>query len=146
VVVTAALAEDGPAVLGVGGVLVMLIGLVVCVGIGIAVVLLVAVPALRREGRLQPSDSASPHFRLPREWTGYDDEAYGYFGTDDATSHLATREQAAAGDLAHHSYILYPQPRRHAAPPLATLRPRTRHWKVPKGGTGLRTTLNLLFR
>lgn len=143
--VTSSLALEGNEVFGVGGALVMMIGLAVCLAIGIVVVLLVAVPALRKEGRISPSDHG-PRFRLPRGWTGYDDEAAGYFGDDDETSHLATREQAAATNMQHHSYVLFPQPGRHSVPKVLTLRPRTRHWRVPASGTGLRTALNLLFK
>ncbi|MDN5636303.1 MAG: hypothetical protein L0G36_11765, partial [Brevibacterium sp.] len=77
--------------------------------------------------------------------TGYDDEVHEFFGHDDGTSHLATREQAAVTAIRDHSYVLRPQPRRHAAPSLLTVRPRTRHWQIPESGTGWRTTAGLLF-
>jgi hypothetical protein len=47
--------------------------------------------------------------------------------------------------MREHGYVLRPQPARHAAPPLASLRPRTRHWKIPESGTGPATTFALLF-
>lgn len=131
--------------MGVGGLLVVVIGLAVIVAIGVLILLLVAIPSLRAEGRISAS-ARTQRFRLPRQWTGYDDEIYGFFGGDDETSHLATREQAAVTAMREHSYVLKPQPRRHAAPKLFTLRPRTRHWKVPETGTGLRTALSLLFK
>jgi len=129
---------------GVGGLLVIVIGLGIIVAIGVVIMLLVALPGLRSEGRLGASQG-SQRFRLPQQWTGYDDDVHGFFGGDDETSHLATREQAAVTAMREHSYVLRPQPRRHAAPSLSTLRPRTRHWKVPETGTGLRTALALLF-
>lgn len=128
---------------GLGSFLVLLIGLAIILTIGIIVVLAVALPSLREEGRIK--SSSSQRFRLPHSWTGYDDD-YGFFGADEETAHLPTREQAAVTAMADHHYVLAPQPRRHAAPKLATLRPRTRHWKVPETGTGLRTTLGILFR
>ncbi|MYM20075.1 hypothetical protein GSY69_08885 [Brevibacterium sp. 5221] len=131
--------------MGVGGLLVIVIGLGIIVAIGVVIVLLVALPGLRSEGRLGPSQGTQ-RFRLPQHWTGYDDDVHGFFGGDDETSHLATREQAAVTAMREHSYALRPQPRRHAAPSLFTLRPRTRHWKVPETGTGLRTALGLLFK
>jgi hypothetical protein len=127
--------------LGAG--IVIFIALAVSFGIGLVIVLLVALPGLRAEGRIKASDRQL--FRLPTEWTGLEDDIHGFFGHDDDTSHLATREQAAVTAMREHSYVLRPQPRRHAAPPLATFRPRTRHWKVPDTGTGFRTTLILLF-
>ncbi|GAA2005058.1 hypothetical protein [Brevibacterium samyangense] len=119
------------------------IGLAVTVAIAIAIVLAVALPGLRAEGRNIPGELQL--FRLPPEWTGHANEVHGFFGHDDGTSHLATREQAAVTAMQEHSYVLRPQPRRHAAPALLTFRPRTRHWKVPGTGTGFRTALTLLF-
>ncbi|WP_309130972.1 hypothetical protein [Brevibacterium sp.] len=125
-------------------VLVVILGLAVSFALALVVVLLVALPGLRAEGRLRYSSEVQ-RFRLPREWTGYDDEVHEFFGHDDGTSHLATREQAAVTAIRDHSYVLRPQPRRHAAPSLLTFRPRTRHWKIPESGTGWRTTAGLLF-
>lgn len=127
---------------GLGSFVILLIGLAIILTIGIIIVLAVAVPRLREEGRIRAS--SSQRFRLPHSWTGYDD--YGFFGADEETAHLPTREQAAVTAMADHHYVLIPQPRRHTAPSLSTLRPRTRHWKVPETGAGLRTTLNILFR
>lgn len=124
------------------GFLVVIIGLAVTFVIGLIIVLLVALPGLRRDGRIRANEH--DRFRLPRRWTGYDKEVYGYFG-DDETATLATREQAAVTAMREHAYVLRPQPARHAAPPLASLRPRTRHWKVPESGTGFSTAMNLLF-
>src|SRR5699024_3542110 len=125
-------------------VLVIIVGLAISFALALVVVLLVALPGLRAEGRLKYSSDVQ-RFRLPVEWTGYDDEVHEFFGHDDGTSHLATREQAAVTAIRDHSYVLRPQPRRHAAPSLITVRPRTRHWKIPESGTGWRTTAGLLF-
>jgi hypothetical protein len=125
-------------------VLVIIVGLAISFALALVVVLLVALPGLRAEGRLKYSSDVQ-RFRLPAEWTGYDDEVHEFFGHDDGTSHLATREQAAVTAIRDHSYVLRPQPRRHAAPSLITVRPRTRHWKIPESGTGWRTTAGLLF-
>lgn len=127
----------------VGAGIVILIGLGVSFGIGLVIVLLVALPGLRAEGRIKPA--GRQRFRLPSVWTGFDDDVHGFFGHDGDTSHLATREQAAVTAMQEHSYALRPQPRRHASPPWLTFRPRTRHWKVPETGTGFRTAVVLLF-
>lgn len=127
---------------GLASFLIFLVGLAIILTLGIVIVLAVALPSLRQEGRIKPS--SSQRFRLPHSWTGYDD--YGFFGSEEETAHLPTREQAAVTAMADHHYVLVPQPRRHAAPSLLTLRPRTRHWKVPDTGTGLSTTLQILFR
>ncbi|GAA2103559.1 MULTISPECIES: hypothetical protein [Brevibacterium] len=124
------------------GFLFVVIGLAVCVAIGLVIVLLVALPGLQREGRIHSMER--DRFRLPSQWTGYEDEVHGYFG-DDETAVLATREQAAVTAMREHSYALRPQPCRHAAPALLTFRPRTRHWRVPETGTGPRTAFSLLF-
>lgn len=125
-----------------GGFLVVIIGLAVTFVIGLVIVLLVALPGLRRDGRFGAHEN--DRFRLPQAWTGYESEVHGYFG-DDETASLATREQAAVTAMREHSYALRPQPARHAAPPWSSLRPRTRHWKEPESGTGLRTSMGLLF-
>ena len=125
-------------------VLVIIVGLAISFALALVVVLLVALPGLRAEGRLRYSSDVQ-RFRLPPEWTGYDDEVHEFFGHDDGTSHLATREQAAVTAIRDHSYVLRPQPRRHAAPSLITVRPRTRHWKIPESVTGWKTTAGLLF-
>lgn len=123
------------------GFLAVIIGLAITFAVGLVIVLLVALPGLRRDGRI---GADSDRFRLPAGWTGYDDEVVGYFG-DDETASLATREQAAVTAMREHAYVLRPQRSRHAAPPLLSLRPRTRHWNVPASGTGAATTLALLF-
>ena len=125
-----------------GGFLAVIIGLAITFAVGLVIVLLVALPGLCRDGRFGSPDG--DRFRLPQGWTGYDDEVSGYFG-DDETASLATREQAAVTAMREHAYVLRPQPARHAAPPLASRRPRTRHWKIPESGTGPATTLALLF-
>ncbi|WP_349827584.1 hypothetical protein [Brevibacterium litoralis] len=127
----------------VGLMLVIGIGLAVTFAIALAIVLAVALPGLRAEGRLDPA--ITQRFRVPRELRGIAQEVHGFFGHDDGTSHLATREQAAVTAMQEHRYVLRPQPRRHAAPGFHTLRPRTRHWKVPASGTGVRTALRLLM-
>ena len=93
-------------------VLVIIVGLAISFALALVVVLLVALPGLRAEGRLRSSSDVQ-RFRLPPEWTGYDDEVHEFFGHDDGTSHLATREQAAVTAIRDHSYVLRPQPRRH---------------------------------
>lgn len=92
-------------------VLVVIVGLAVSFALALIVVLLVALPGLRAEGRLKYSSDVQ-RFRLPGQWTGYDDEVHEFFGHDDGTSHLATREQAAVTAIRDHSYVLRPQPRR----------------------------------
>ncbi|GAA1363259.1 hypothetical protein H9634_01980 [Brevibacterium sp. Re57] len=129
--------------MGIGGGMAVLIGMGATVLIGLVIVLVVALPGLQSEGRIK--SDRTQRFRLPSEWTGYDDDAYGFFGHDEETSHLATREQAAVTAMREHSYVLRPQPRRHCTPPLLTFRPRTRHWKVPETGSGFRTAITLLF-
>lgn len=147
--------------MGLSGLIVILVGLGFTVGIGLVVVIGVATASMREQGKI----TGPQKFRLPAEMTGYSraghaagyagggysrggytNAAYGFFGHDDDTSHLATREQAAVTAIRDDSYVLQPQPRRHAAPALHTLRPRTRHWKIPPTGTGVRTALGLLFR
>lgn len=124
---------------------VVIIGLVVCVLIAGAIVVLVALPGLRAEGRIKTREN--DRFRLPQAWTGYDSTGIrGFFGEDEDTSHLATREQHAVTAMQEHTYALRPQPHRHSVPPLLTFRPRTRHWKVPETGEGAGTTMRLLFR
>lgn len=124
------------------GFIVVLLGLGITVGIGLVIVILVAMSASG-----QNKQAHTPQrFRLPAEFLGHDKSVYGFFGHDDDHSHLATREQAAVTAMRDESYILHPQPRRHAAPSIFTLRPRTRHWKVPTTGTGMRTAFHLLFR
>lgn len=123
-----------------GGLLVIVIGLAICFAVALVILLLVVVPGMRT-----PEPGERQRFRLPRQWTGYDDGVRGFFG-DDETASLATREQAAVTKMREHSYVLRPQPSRHASPSLATLRPRTRHWHVPESGTGFATTLRILTR
>lgn len=128
--------------MGISGILAIVFGLVITVAIGLVILLMVALPSLRAEGRIRTSPQ---RFRLPSEWTGYDDDVHGFFGRDEETSHLATREQAAVTVMQEHAYVLRPQPGRHSAPPVWSMRPRTRHWKVPATGTGFRTALTMLF-
>ncbi|GAB3050409.1 hypothetical protein [Sediminivirga luteola] len=123
---------------------IIIIGLLVCLAIATTIVLLVAVPGLRAEGRLRSSRKENERFRLPYTWTGYD--ASGYFDVDEETAHLATREQAAVTVMKEHSYVLSPQPARHRVPSALTFRPRTRHWAVPdNGGQGFLAGLRLVL-
>lgn len=124
---------------------VVIIGLVITVLIAATIVVLVALPGLRAEGRLRAGER--DRFRLPQSWTGYDStQIRGFFGDDEDTSQLATREQHAVTAMQEHTYSLRPQAHRHSVPPLLTFRPRTRHWKVPESGEGFSTTMRLLFR
>ena len=71
-------------------VLVVIVGLAISFALALVVALLVALPGLRAEGRLKYSSDVQ-RFRLPGQWTGYDDEVHEFFGHDDGTSHLGTR-------------------------------------------------------
>lgn len=124
------------------GFIVILLGLGITVGIGLVIVVVVAMSSTGQDSRFHTPQ----RFRIPSELLGHDNSVYGFFGHDDDSSHLATREQAAVTAMRDESYVLQPQPSRHAAPKLYTLRPRTRHWKIPPTGTGLRTAFHLLFR
>lgn len=127
--------------MSLSGLIVIVVGLAITMGIGLVIVIAVAITGIKERSQ----GSGAQRFRLPMDFAGLDNSVYGFFGHDDDTSHLATREQAAVTAMRDESYVLIPQPRRHAAPALATLRPRTRHWKIPPTGTGFQTALRLLF-
>lgn len=197
---------------------IIIIGLLVCVAIAVLIVLLVALPGLRSEGRIP--DNESQNFRLPHSWTGFDDEdsVDGLFGREDereyepagafpdvedapdkraakkqakaerAAQKSAARESAPAetpddepapaeaapaapaaaplaspgrdarpeqttepdrtadtGEAAEPEPALQLQSMRHALPPVWSGRPRTRHWRVPESGDGLKTAAKLLI-
>src|SRR5699024_7071437 len=76
--------------------------------------------------------------------TGFDrvaDDPAGDSGQDrePARASVGTVESDAPGP-AEHSRL---QSRRHALPPVWTGRPRTRHWRVPESGEGLRTSAKM---
>ena len=60
-----------------GGFLAVIIGLAITFAVGPVIVLLVALPGMRRDGRFGSSEG--DRFRQPQGWTGYDDEVVGYF-------------------------------------------------------------------
>lgn len=194
---------------------IIIIGLLVCVAIAVLIVLLVALPGLRSEGRIP--DNESQNFRLPHSWTGFDDEdsVDGLFGreddyreyepagafpdVEDAPDKRAAKKQAKAERAAQKSAAreaapaetpddepapaepaapaaaplaspagdarpeqaaepartadtgeaaepaLQLQSMRHALPPVWSGRPRTRHWRVPESGDGLKTAAKLLI-
>ncbi|WGW13068.1 hypothetical protein LWF01_04650 [Saxibacter everestensis] len=134
---------------------VIVIGLIVCVAIAAIIVLLVALPGLRAEGRLP--DNESDAFRLPSSWTGSDDDREGISLFDDVDEYqaevpdTAQESEGAQGSVAVLEAEEQPleapmlQNLRHAVPPVWTVRPRTRHWEVPESGTGMKTGLRLLF-
>lgn len=211
---------------------IVIIGLVVCVAIAVLIVLLVALPGLRSEGRIP--DNEAQNFRLPHSWTGFDDEdsVDGLFGRGDddydereyepagafpgadeehdkrtakkrAKAERAARKSSAADErasaepapadsrrtepeagtlavpvaaptagteqatdteqvtgteqasdpeqpatpveAASPEYEPQLQSMRHALPPVWSGRPRTRHWRVPESGEGVKTAAKLLI-
>lgn len=187
----------------------IIIGLLVCVAIAILIVLLVALPGLRSEGRIPETEAQN--FRLPGAWTGFDDEnsvddlftgegdefePAGFAAEDEPReSRRARRQRAkaereaaraeagddgsggdgvrqaepkteAAGESSHAQpvqpvatdvaddpasqetepeYVPQLQSLRHAMPPIWSARPRTRHWRTPESGDGLKTAAKLLI-
>ncbi|GAB3560175.1 hypothetical protein [Spelaeicoccus albus] len=210
---------------------IVIIGLVVCVAIAVLIVLLVALPGLRSEGRIP--DNETQNFRLPGSWTGFDDEdsvddlftgdgdefePAGLVAADEKESREAKRarrqrakaeraiaekrseepgpdERGTGGDQelpkkapaeksrrpepavaassdaqpvaarvaespdaeqdakqnteagrgAEPEYVPRLQSMRHAMPPVWAGRPRTRHWRAPESGEGLKTAAKLLI-